>query len=448
MTISASGMVIPLHPLDLTGQDKSSEMCTGLIQAADDFLSSAPIGDMILGVPFLRSVYTVLAHDVPLADGSFDTTANDQTFQIRPSLGLISLTNPDAAMDEFHTVRVLGQPLSPDGSTNGGSNQPASNHGLSVGLKVLLGLGCTFAFALLLFAAWFWWQRRKWNKSLGKVGQLETSNSSDTENPSDSPDGVPLERVQSSGLTATQLRDLKLDEYMSRKGTHSTYTVDTSRTKVEPDNQDHGEEMLVDEFGLVYFGKSGKEKRGRNSTTLHSFSSFPDQATMVGMGIGEPDEARLSQRIGLTAFPPSSPGPLGVEGSSRQRSDRPSTHFRVPSGPNPSEPLLTSRSRSSDGWNDFPVVGSSSMEDPGSGWGGESGVRDSMVGVGTYNRWRQSDGGNDPVRPISSRTRTSSSGIPTPGMPRHSRLQNSFDRAAEDPLLPLSSSPVEEPNRV
>jgi len=451
MTISANGMDIPLHPLDLTtGQDKSSQTCIGTIQAADELLSSARLGDMILGVPFLRSVYTVLAHDVPLANGSFDTGAakNHQAFQLRPRLGLISLTDPGVAMDEFHTVRVLGRPLSSAGSPDDGSKQSASggvsNHGLSVGLKVLLGLVGAFALALLLFAVRFWWQRRKWNKTLGKVRQLNTINGSDVENPSDLPEDI--ERVQSGAagtgsFSAAQLRDLKLDEYMSRKDTHSTYTEDTLRTKVGQDDQDHGEEMLVDEFGLVYFGRPGKGKKGRNSTTSRSFSSFPDQATMAGMGIGEPDEARLSRRLGLTAFPPTSPGLLGMEDSSRRRSDQSSTHFRALSGPNPSEPLLISQSSPWVGWNDseyIPAVESPLTEDADPGWGREFGDRDSMVGVGAYDRHRSSNGGGD-ARPTSSRTRTSSSGPPIPGVPRHSRVQSSFDHTVADPLLPPPS---------
>ena len=431
-------MVIPLHPLDLTtGQGRSSQTCVGTIQAADELLDSTHLGDMILGVPFLRSVYTVLAHDIPFANGSFDTGAgnNPQPFQIRPRLGLIGLTDPNVAMDEFHTVRVLGQPLSSPGSSGA-----ASNHGLSVGLKVLIGLVGTFAFALLLFGGRFLWQRRKWNKSLGKVRQLNASNGSDAENPSSSPDAPP-ERVQSgvtdsSSLTAAQLRDLEVDEYMSRKGVHSTYTVDTSRTKVEPDNQDRGEEMLVDEFGLVYFGKPGKEKKGRNSTTSRSFASFPDQSTMVGMGIGEPDEARLSRRLGFTTFPGE------TEGSNPRRSDQFNTHLRTSSGPNPSEPLLTSQLRSSAGWNDpsLPAVEPPLREDMGPSLGEEPGTRDSMVGVGAHNRHRPSN--RDPYmgRPPPSGARPSSSGLPAPGAPRHMRAQSSVDHTAEDPLLPLSPS--------
>jgi hypothetical protein len=55
-------------------------------------------------------------------------------------------------MDEFHTVRVLGQPLSsagtPDSGSKPSSSEGVSSHGLSVGLKVLLGLVGAFALAL------------------------------------------------------------------------------------------------------------------------------------------------------------------------------------------------------------------------------------------------------------------------------------------------------------
>ena len=454
MTISINDMIIPLHPLDLTtGQDRSSQMCVGTIQAADELLDSTHLSDMILGVPFLRSVYTVLAHDVPFANGSFDTGVvnNPQPFQIQPRLGLVGLTDPTVAMDEFHTVRVLGQPLSSAGPSDNGSNNSSavSNHGLSVGLKVLVGLISTFAFALSLFAVRFWWQRRKWNKSLGKVRQLDANNVSDADNPSNSPDRARSGVTDFSSLTTAQLRDLEVEEYVSRKDIHSAYTVDTSRTKVEPENQDHGEEMLVDEFGLVYFGRPGKEKKGRNSTASRSFPSFPDQATMVGMGIGEPDEARLSRRLGLTTFPPSSPGVPEMEDLSRRRSDQFSARFRTPSGPNPSEPLLASQSRCSVEWNDspFPAVESPSREGADPDWGEEPGTRDSMAGVGAYNRRRPSNSGNYTGRPTSSRTRTSSSGLPPPDVPRRSRVRSSFDHTAEDPLLPPSPSLQEGRNR-
>jgi hypothetical protein len=449
MTISVDGMAIPLHPLDLTtSQGVSSQTCIGTIQAADELLSSTGGGDMILGVPFLRNVYTVLAHDVPSANGSFDTNAmnNNETFQIRPRLGLMNLTDPSVALDEFHTVRVLGKPLSSTGS-NGQKHSTEGAPGLSVGLKVLLGLVGVLALAISLFAVRFWWQRRKWKNS---PDTLDIGGSSDSENPYHLPNTTLLGRV-SSGVVdprPTLSRGLGIDEYLPQKGSHSIYTTDSTQTKVEPDSQDNSEELLVDEFGLVYFGIPGKGKKGRTSTTSRSFSSFPDQATLVGMGIGEPDEARLSQRFGFAAFPPPSSRLSEMEVSSHCRSDQSSTHSRIPSGLNSSEPLLTSQRRSSDEWADHhsPVVDVLPDEDPGTGWGEEFGMRDSMAGVGAHNRRRSSNGGIDPGQQTSLGTRISSEG-PSTSVPRHSRLRSSFDHTVEEPLLPLPNSHEGGPHR-
>ena len=437
MTISINDMDISLHPLDLTiSQGISSQTCLGVIQAADDLLSSTRAGDMILGVPFLRNVYTVLAHDIPFANGSFDTESinNNETFQIRPRLGLINLTDPGVALDEFHTVRVLGQPLSSSGSHDSRPKHSTSGgaSGLSVGLKVLLALVGVFSFALLLFAIRFLWQRRKWKRS---PRMLDADSHSGAQDSSNSPDESALSGLEDS--SKNHMRNPELDEYMSRKALHSTYTVDTMQTKVEPDNRDNGEEMLVDEFGLVYFGRPGKGKKGRNSATSSLFSSFPDQATMVGMGIGDPDGTRLSQRFGFTAFPLSSPGLPGIEESVRRRSNQSNGHTRIPSGINPAEPLLAPRS--SVGWSDsyFPIVDALQREGVGQGWDEDPGTRDSMVGVGAHDRHVPFNAGICLTSPT---TQTSSGGLPTPGMSRHSRLPSSFDHTVEDPLLPPSSS--------
>ena len=166
---------IPLHPLDLTAEppnDNQAQFCIGLIQTADPQLSNpnSSLGDMILGVPFLRNVYTVMAYTTPNADGSF-TPLNGSNQTITPRLGLLSLTDPTIALEEFNTVRVLNQPISGGGSSSGGSsatggnaNNPTVNLGgkrLSVGIVVLIGLLSFFALCCVLFVVrWFIFRRK------------------------------------------------------------------------------------------------------------------------------------------------------------------------------------------------------------------------------------------------------------------------------------------------
>ena len=156
---------IPIHPLDLTAeppQDNQAEFCTGVIQTADSQLSnpSNSLGDIILGVPFLRNVYTVMAYTAPEANGSF-APVNGSNQTIAPRLGLLSLTDPTIALEEFYTVRVLNQPISGGNSSGGsaGESNPTVNLGgekLSVGIVVLIGILSFFALCCLLFVArWF-----------------------------------------------------------------------------------------------------------------------------------------------------------------------------------------------------------------------------------------------------------------------------------------------------
>lgn len=81
---------IPLHPLDLTFYGSSlsrrsprsqaetrdvssgvSNSCLGLIQSFPSTSTLTGIADIVLGVPFMRSVYTVMAYDPPDSDGVF-----------------------------------------------------------------------------------------------------------------------------------------------------------------------------------------------------------------------------------------------------------------------------------------------------------------------------------------------------------------------------------------
>src|ERR1700744_3114472 len=91
---------IPLHPLDVTTEsisDPSSSTCVGLIQTDNGELSTSTDVDLILGVAFLRNVYTVMAYDVPNASGQFPPNGNGSV-DANPRLGLLSLTNSTQAM--------------------------------------------------------------------------------------------------------------------------------------------------------------------------------------------------------------------------------------------------------------------------------------------------------------------------------------------------------------
>ncbi|KAF8815614.1 acid protease, partial [Phlegmacium glaucopus] len=171
MTISLDDRPeIPLHPLDLTAeppQDNQSQFCTGLIQTADaQLLNSHSVGDMVLGVPFMRNVYTVMAYTTPNSNGSFPPSDNQtdggalQT--IKPQLGLMSLTNPTQALQEFNTARMSNQPISTNGNGNGDSSMVnVGGKRLSVGIIVLIGILSFFALSCLLFVVrWFIYRRK------------------------------------------------------------------------------------------------------------------------------------------------------------------------------------------------------------------------------------------------------------------------------------------------
>lgn len=173
---------IPLHPLDLTyppANDASASTCTGIIQTfASIGQSDGEVDtDMILGVPFLRNTYTVLAFEAPNIDGSFsppppsvDSVGVPATSDIDPHLGLMNLTDPTVAMQEFLQVRVYNQPLG-SGSQSSQQSIPSpssstSSHHLPIGVDILLGLMGFLAFSFALFGArWLSGRNKPHNES-------------------------------------------------------------------------------------------------------------------------------------------------------------------------------------------------------------------------------------------------------------------------------------------
>lgn len=239
---------IPLHPLDLTAepsQDNSAQFCIGLIQAADAQLSSpGSKADIILGVPFMRNVYTVMAYSVPNKNGSFTAVNNsDQTDgglsqTITPRLGLMSLTDPTKALQEFYNVRVLNQPI--DGGSNTTSQiAPSVNVGgkkLSVGIIVLIALLSFLGLCVALFVLRWLLLRRAQKKSVApqstdddKVAYMLTRT-------------LPSRRERASGidghegLSEDELRRMRFEAYMRKdKKSSSLSTRASDRTRVAND---------------------------------------------------------------------------------------------------------------------------------------------------------------------------------------------------------------------
>jgi hypothetical protein len=225
MTITLDGQPeLPIHPLDLTSEPSGQsgvQYCIGLIQADDAQLTATSgIGDMILGVPFMRNVYTVLAYEPPPFNMSVYTG-------IDPVLGLLGLTNITQALEEFNNVRVLNQPLS-----GPPSNQiTSSDEKLSVGLEVLIGLASFFALCFILFGLKWFVTRRQWKKQGiadadgRKEGEVEYRAYQLTRRNS---------RSSEEGPPASTLRTLAFGSYTTRKEKVSEYTVDSNQTRVEP----------------------------------------------------------------------------------------------------------------------------------------------------------------------------------------------------------------------
>ena len=284
----------PLHPLDLTAessQDNSAQFCTGLIQTANAQLSSPGYkADIVLGVPFMRNVYTVMAYSVPNSNGSFTAANSDQTDgglsqTITPRLGLMSLTDPTKALQEFHNVRVLNQPM--DGGSN--TSAPSVNAGgkkISVGIIVLISLLSFLGLCGLLFASRWFLFRRAQRKAVVRqstdddklVYMLTRSSPSRRERAA----GIDIRE----GLNEDELRKMRFEAYMRKERKNSSLSTRASdRTRVadyegakygrvydDPEGKEFGQisptrKATVDE-GLVWDAATGLDW-GDNTLTQH-----------------------------------------------------------------------------------------------------------------------------------------------------------------------------------
>ena len=250
----------PIHPLDLTAQPPegaSDQDCIGLIQSNDAQLATpnSLIGDMILGVPFMRNTYTVMAYEVPDSNGSFVGNATGGgpapksaaiSVGITPRLGLLNLTNPTTAMEEFKRVRVMNQPLSPNSS----EGTQAVGKKMSVGIDVLIGLLSFFGLCFMLFALRWFVSRRPWGKGNRGVRRGEFGGDQKglgayelARRGSQSSDSQPSEDA---------LRQMRFEAYVRKNRDSFEHSTSTARTRVgdEGDGGGGGDRELGYKAGL------------------------------------------------------------------------------------------------------------------------------------------------------------------------------------------------------
>lgn len=351
MTITLDDLgEIPIHPLDMTTEDPNSpnsQYCVGMIQVSDATFDNPErnIGDIILGVPFMRNVYTVMAYEIPDADGQFgnDTSSDASPTQtIHPKLGLLGLTDPATAMDEFKTVRVYNQPL----PSTGAQNAPASTGGkkMSVGIDVLIGLVGFFGVCIVLFVVRWFLTRRKWNA----VARDEAAAAE-----ADAKAGFGASHPSQSTLHSTRTKDSAKEAYMM---------MDTARIV-----SDSPTEERADEFGLRQAAKKEESHDMNDPWDPRNYSmAFRDS-------LYEPEEVHSSR----------SPEPT-QEAFARPDHQRTTSELVSKAGAQSVLVPLLAHTRGESRSDDLAEFGLGNMQ---------SGGRASMVGVGTAARGSIIDNG-------------------------------------------------------
>lgn len=299
---------IPLHPLDLTTTSSNSgSSCLGLIQSYPDGSSVSSIADVILGVPFMRSTYTVMAYDPPDVHGVFPNASSGSGLSwstIRPRLGLLGLTNPSVALSEFHTVRVLNEPL-PSGTSDGsggsgtgsanqanGGNHVVTGSGkkLSVGLEVLIGLLGFFALCFVLFAA-RWAMHKRRLATLRRDRQLAHTHSDSEDSTKDGEymmhQAAVMNLVRRSTLSSRYGPEhVRKSDTLSRGEVRSDYTDDTARTRVNAadEREEKNKDAEDEEQDEAEVQASRDRELGFNEGRIRPRSSFEYEQAPPGSG--------------------------------------------------------------------------------------------------------------------------------------------------------------------
>jgi len=108
VTLNFGGISYPVHPLDVSSTDfgvtfmNGSPACLGTFQPISSAFSLLGEYDMILGMAFLRNIYTLINFGDLVQGGSSSSN---------PYVQLLSLTDETAAVNDFIKVRLNGQNL-------------------------------------------------------------------------------------------------------------------------------------------------------------------------------------------------------------------------------------------------------------------------------------------------------------------------------------------------
>jgi len=172
VSVTIGRVEYPIHPIDASYKANPSDKgCIGSIVASDYLGQEGAAGDMILGIPFLRNIYTVLSFSEKVGEHEDDLLAN-------PRLGLLSLTDPVKAVAEWRSLRVDGVPLQ-TGSQPKPSSPVATSagtvgkSGIDVGVIVGVVIVGFFGLCALLFLFWWFLVRRRIAREKAAAGDYQ-----------------------------------------------------------------------------------------------------------------------------------------------------------------------------------------------------------------------------------------------------------------------------------
>jgi hypothetical protein len=164
MTVNFNGLAVPIHPLDSSLKYSnqaglnSNDGCIGAFQSFDNGQDSDSVGaDIVLGAPFLRSVYSLYSCD----PNPRNTTQTG--WCSNPWLGVYPLYGRNQSLSQaesdFQKVRLQGQTLGDNSSVAGATAKKAG--GFSSGAKIAIGVVCGLLGILIAMAALLLWLKRK-----------------------------------------------------------------------------------------------------------------------------------------------------------------------------------------------------------------------------------------------------------------------------------------------